>query len=69
MNELITVENLLLLLPIFIIVYSLVAFCIVKIFKEGVSNLNKWVWFFIVLIGNLTGSIVFLLIGRRRDTF
>jgi hypothetical protein len=60
-------EFLAVLIPLLIAELCLIGFCTVKIFKEGVANLNKWVWLGIVVIGNLTGSIIFLLMGRRRD--
>ena len=56
-----------LFLPLIIIQYGLAAFCIVKIVKEGVANLNKWAWILIVLLINLIGSILFLSVGRRKD--
>ncbi len=61
-----SVELLIALSPLIVIVYGLVAFCIVKIFKEGVANLNKWIWLAIVVIANLVGSIVFLMVGRKK---
>lgn len=62
-----TTNIIMLLIPVILIVYSLVAFCVVKILKEGTSNLNKFGWIAIVVVGNLLGSISFLLFGRRRD--
>jgi len=60
-------EFLAVLIPLLIAELCLIIFCVIKIFKEGVANLNKWIWLGIVVIGNLTGSIIFLLAGKRRD--
>jgi hypothetical protein len=62
-----TTEVLMVLVPVLFAEFCLIAFCIYKIFKEGVANLNKWAWLAIVVFGNLIGSIAFLLAGRRRD--
>lgn len=67
MREFLTPETLAIILPILVAVYSLVAYCVFKIIKEGVANLNKAVWIVIVIAANLVGSLVFLLFGRRRD--
>lgn len=61
------VEVIMLLAPVILAVYGLVAFCIVKICKEGVATLSKPAWITIVAVLNLFGSISFLLLGRRRD--
>jgi hypothetical protein len=66
-KEQLTPQLLSLLIPLFIIQLFLVVFCIRKIIKEGVANLNKWAWISIVIVGNITGSIIFLIVGRRRD--
>ena len=56
-----------LLIPVIILDFGLKIYCIVKIFTEGVANLSKWGWFFIVLLVNLFGSIAFLIAGRKKD--
>ncbi len=61
-----TTEMILMLLPVIAIQLGLAVYCIVKIFKEGVANLNKWLWFAICLFVNLLGPMLFLLIGRRK---
>ncbi len=61
------ISNLLLmLLPLAAIQIGLAIFCIVKIFREGVANLNKAAWTLICLIVNLIGPIVFLIVGRKK---
>lgn len=67
MNFDFVLENILLLAPLIVIEFSLVIFCIFKIFRQGTANLNKWAWLGIVVVGSLVGSIIFLLVGRRRD--
>lgn len=61
-----TTEMILMLLPVIAIQLGLAVYCIVKIFKEGVANLNKWFWLAICLFVNLLGPMLFLLIGRRK---
>lgn len=58
---------LMMLMPLLILQFGLMIFCIVKILKEGVANLNKGIWILIVIFANLLGPIMFLLVGRRRD--
>ena len=68
MNDLVfTTEMLLMLLPLFAIQLGLSLYCIVKIVKEGVANLNKPAWILISLLVNLIGPITFLIVGRRKD--
>ena len=67
MNGLITAEGLLIVVPLILFELAFKGFCFVKIFKEGVGNLNKWGWFAIVLLGMTVGPILFLTLGRRRD--
>lgn len=57
---------LLMALPLAAIQLGLAIFCLVKIFKEGVANLNKVAWTLICLIINLIGPIVFLIVGRKK---
>ena len=62
----ITKEFILMLLPLIAIQLGLAIYCIVKIFKEGVQNLNKWLWLVICVFGSLLGPILFLIIGRKK---
>ncbi len=57
---------LLMVLPLAAIQLGLAIFCIVKIFREGVANLNKVAWTLICLILNLIGPILFLIVGRKK---
>lgn len=69
MKELLTTQMLLLLLPLFILQISLMIYCIIKISKEGVENLNTTTWIIIVLFVNMLGPILFLIIGRKKDDY
>ena len=62
-------QNIMILLPILLLQLGLMIFCIVKILKDGVGNLNKPVWLLIVIFINLFGPILFLIAGRKRDTY
>ena len=68
MNEFaLTKETLLLLSPLFFLQISLAAYCGIKIFKEGVENLNRWAWFFLCLFVSVIGPVLFLLVGRKKE--
>jgi hypothetical protein len=62
-----TKESLMVLSPLFLLQISLAIYCGTKIFKEGVQNLNRWAWFSISLFICVIGSVVFLLIGRKKE--
>lgn len=62
-------ELILLLIPFILLQYGLMIFCIFKILKDDVENLNKVAWLVIVILGSLIGSVSFLLIGRKKDTY
>ncbi len=68
MNEFeFTKDMLLILSPLFFLQISLAVYCGVKIFKEGVQNLNKWIWLSICLFISVIGPVLFLLTGRKRE--
>lgn len=62
----VTTDFILMLLPLIALQIGLAAYCIVKICKEGVRNLNKWAWMAICLFVSTIGPVVFLLMGRKR---
>lgn len=67
MNEFVlTTEIVLMLLPLVAIQFGLAIYCAVKIFKEGVQNLNRWAWLAICVFANLIGPIIFLIVGRKK---
>jgi hypothetical protein len=68
MNEFVLTKDMLLILsPLILLQLSLAVYCGVKIFREGVQNLNKWAWFFICLLVNVIGPVLFLLLGRKKE--
>jgi hypothetical protein len=68
MNEfMLTKDMLLILSPLILLQLSLAIYCGIKIFREGVQNLNKWVWFLICLFVNVIGPVLFLLVGRKKE--
>lgn len=68
MNELALVKDILVILvPLILLQLGLVVYCGVRIFKEGVQNLNEWAWFLICLFVNVIGPVLFLLVGRKKE--
>ena len=63
----ITMATLIMILPLIALQLGLALYCIVKIVREGVSNLNKPLWIVISLFVNLIGPITFLIVGRKKD--
>jgi membrane protein YdbS with pleckstrin-like domain len=53
-----------LVLMIFLVMYSPIIYLLYEIYKGEYKNSNKWVWFFVVLILSYFGAVVYLLIGR-----
>lgn len=60
-------EHFFTLLPVLLFEAILIGYCVIKILREGVANLSKGLWLLIVVAGNLVGSILFLIYGRRSD--
>ncbi|HHT87660.1 MAG TPA: PLDc_N domain-containing protein [Clostridiales bacterium] len=68
MNEFVITKDMLLILsPLILLQLGLVVYCGIKIFREGVQNLNRWAWLFICLLVNIIGPVLFLLVGRKRE--
>jgi hypothetical protein len=55
------------LIPVILIQYGLMIFAIVQIIKNDVNYLPKWGWILIVVLVNIIGSVVFLIIGRKKE--
>jgi uncharacterized membrane protein len=69
MNEFVLTKDMLLILsPLILLQLSLAVYCGIKIFREGVRNLNKWTWFSICLFVNVIGPVLFLLVGRKNES-
>jgi hypothetical protein len=58
-------EILLMLLPLVAIQFGLAVYCIADILKKGTKNLTKPIWIIIVLLFQFTGSIAYLIVGRK----
>jgi hypothetical protein len=56
------------LIPVIILEYALVIYCIIDIVRKGVKNLNVAAWILIVVLFSLIGSVVYLLVGRKGDS-
>ena len=68
MNEFMLTKDILLILsPLILLQLSLAVYCGIKIFREGVQNLNKWAWLLICLFINIIGPVLFLLVGRKKE--
>ena len=61
-----TKEMILMILPLVALQLGLAVYCVVKICKEGVRNLSKWLWLVICIIPNLLGPVLFLMLGRKK---
>lgn len=55
------------LLPLIIVNYGLIIFCLYRLVKDRVKFLPKWAWALIIIFVNLFGPVLYLLIGRERD--
>ena len=66
LNGTFSLKILILLLPLIILQFSFMMFCVLKIVKEGVGNLNELTWILIVVFINLLGPILYLLVGRKK---
>ena len=67
MNLELTKDVILMLLPLVALQLGMAIYCVVKIFTEGVENLNKWAWLAICVLGSLIGPIIFLIVGRKKE--
>ncbi|MFC5733103.1 PLD nuclease N-terminal domain-containing protein [Cytobacillus gottheilii] len=56
-----------LLLPFFILQGILLILALIDIFRNKQLNGPKWMWILIVLVGNILGSILYFVIGRRQN--
>lgn len=61
-----TSDMILMFLPLALVQLGLALYCVVKILREGVQNLNKWAWILICLFVNMLGPIIFLIVGRKK---
>ncbi|WP_080845776.1 PLD nuclease N-terminal domain-containing protein [Cytobacillus gottheilii] len=56
-----------LLLPFFILQAILLILALIDIFRNKQLNGPKWMWILIVLVGNILGSVLYFIFGRRQN--
>ncbi|WP_010097185.1 PLD nuclease N-terminal domain-containing protein [Ornithinibacillus scapharcae] len=56
-----------LLAPLLIIQFILVVVALVDLIKASDTNGPKWLWAFIIVLGNILGPVLYFIIGRRKD--
>jgi hypothetical protein len=56
------------LIPVIIIELGFLVFTLVLVIKNEVAYLPKWAWILIIVLINIIGPILFLIIGRKKDT-
>lgn len=54
------------LIPVILIQYGLLIFALIQLAKNEVIYLPKWGWALIIIFVNIIGSIIFLIIGKRK---
>lgn len=64
MNYFLTIGPFQLILILFVILPTLIAF--IDIVRNEFSGNNKIVWLFVVLLGNFLGAILYFIIGRKQ---
>jgi len=42
-------------------------FALVLLFKNEAAYLPKWAWVLIIIFFSIIGSVVFLIVGRKKD--
>lgn len=61
------VETIKLFVPVIIMEFALVVFCLYRLKIDRIKYLPKWVWVLIIICIQLIGGIAFLLMGRERE--
>jgi amino acid transporter len=56
------------LIPVIIIQWVLLILTLVLAIKNDVAYLPKWAWILIIILVNIIGPIIFLIIGRKKDS-
>jgi len=56
------------IIPLLIIEYGLMIFALVQAARNEVVYLPKWAWILIIVFFGIVGSIVFLIVGRKKET-
>jgi hypothetical protein len=55
-------------IPLLIIEYGLMIFALVQVARNEVAYLPKWAWILIIVLFGIIGPIVFLIIGKKKET-
>jgi len=55
-------------IPLLIIEYGLMIFALVQVARNEVVYLPKWAWILIIVLFGIIGPIVFLIIGKKKET-
>ncbi|RDW20864.1 transcriptional regulator [Oceanobacillus arenosus] len=67
MQEIIETINWAIVTPILIIQAILIIVALIDLTKAESTNGPKWMWFFIILLVNTIGPIIYFIFGRSRD--
>jgi hypothetical protein len=54
------------LIPVLLIQYGLLIFALVQLVKNETAYLPKWGWALIIIFINIIGSIIFLILGKKK---
>jgi amino acid transporter len=66
-TDMTTAEIIKLLMPLIILQFGLIVFCLYRLTKDRVKYLPKWAWALIIIFVNLFGAVIYLFAGRERD--
>jgi amino acid transporter len=66
-TDMTTAEIIKLLMPLIILQFGLIVFCLYRLSKDRVNYLPKWSWALIIIFVNFFGAVIYLLAGRERD--
>jgi len=56
------------IIPLLIIEYGLMIFALVQAARNEVAYLPKWAWILIIVFFGIVGPIVFLIVGKKKET-
>ena len=66
-TDMTTAEIIKLLMPLIMLQFGLIVFCLYRLTKDKVKYFPKWGWALIIIFVNLFGALIYLFIGRERD--
>ena len=55
-------------IPLLIIEYGLMIFALVQVARNEVAYLPKWAWILIIVLVGIIGPIIFLIVGKKKET-